>query len=403
MQKNILNVTLKNIFTTLFLVSIIAGLPFVLSTNNPQSHSFAEIFGVTSSDFNSTLLNNVTFNGNLIMNGNISNVGTFSMNVLDGANYTTNFLLGSKKNNITEFLTGIGNVTFFSGFNYAPDEEPVYTMIRTSAGETVFGGGIAGDSYRRFVMNAKGDFWWGKGTSAVDTNLYRSGNNELSTNDTFVVRNSKNIKVRTDGYGLFLGASDDSSITYNGSQMTINPNEVGTGALVVDGKLHIGGDITGFGTYDFTVKSPSGGIILKRTGPAESFILMFNNNTESSGGGQIRGLNDSLGLRFTGYDPSDEYMRIENGKVGIGTKTPKYLLEVGGNFSVNNSFFINDNGNVGIGTKFPTHKLNVVGDTNITGNLIVNNSLGLTGNYSLGSCWQYFVQGLLKSTNCTSI
>lgn len=43
------------------------------------------------------------------------------------------------------------------------------------------------------------------------------------------------------------------------------------------------------------------------------------------------------------------------------------------------------------------------GILNLTGNLIVNNSVGLTGNYSVGICWQYFIQGILKATNCTSV
>ncbi|MDP3881659.1 MAG: hypothetical protein Q8Q31_02155, partial [Nanoarchaeota archaeon] len=63
-----------------------------------------------------------------------------------------------------------------------------------------------------------------------------------------------------------------------------------------------------------------------------------------------------------------ERMRIgSDGKVGIGTSSPNYKLEVSGNVSLNNSLYVTTSGNVGIGTASPTGKLDVAGNVNITG------------------------------------
>ncbi len=46
--------------------------------------------------------------------------------------------------------------------------------------------------------------------------------------------------------------------------------------------------------------------------------------------------------------------------------------------------------------------LNINANVNISGNLILNDSVGMTGNFSVGSCWIDFTQGIAKSTNCTA-
>ncbi|NHZ85631.1 MAG: hypothetical protein GWP19_07100, partial [Planctomycetia bacterium] len=58
-------------------------------------------------------------------------------------------------------------------------------------------------------------------------------------------------------------------------------------------------------------------------------------------------------------------------------------------------------GNVGIGTTTPKNKLNVIGDVNATTGFIVGANTGITGNYSVGNCWNYINGGIITSTNCS--
>lgn len=45
----------------------------------------------------------------------------------------------------------------------------------------------------------------------------------------------------------------------------------------------------------------------------------------------------------------------------------------------------------------------VNGDLNVAGNYFNNGNMGLTANYSVGSCWLAFSSGLMYSTNCTAL
>jgi len=77
-----------------------------------------------------------------------------------------------------------------------------------------------------------------------------SGNNIALGDDTHAMdiilrpTASGSVKIGADT-GLYLGAADDSSISYDGTDMVINPQEVGTGGLEVLGDL----TTTGTGTF----------------------------------------------------------------------------------------------------------------------------------------------------------
>ena len=47
--------------------------------------------------------------------------------------------------------------------------------------------------------------------------------------------------------------------------------------------------------------------------------------------------------------------------------------------------------------------LNPAGNVNVLGNISVGGEVGLTGNYSVGSCWMNYKGGILTSTNCTAL
>ncbi len=80
---------------------------------------------------------------------------------------------------------------------------------------------------------------------------------------------------------------------------------------------------------------------------------------------------------------------IDGGKVGIGTETPTYKLDVVGSINFTDSIYQNGeplqsgmweegsgtasyDGNVGIGTSAPTQKLDVNGNINVTGEILQN-------------------------------
>lgn len=60
-------------------------------------------------------------------------------------------------------------------------------------------------------------------------------------------------------------------------------------------------------------------------------------------------------------------------------------------------------GLVGINTTTPQNTLNVFGAINSTTGFIVNSSVGLTGNFSVGSCWFAYKGGIAYGTNCTAL
>jgi len=53
-------------------------------------------------------------------------------------------------------------------------------------------------------------------------------------------------------------------------------------------------------------------------------------------------------------------------------------------------------------TTTPQNTLNVIGSVNATVGFIVNSSTGMTGNYSVGSCWVAYKGGIAYETNCTA-
>ncbi len=63
---------------------------------------------------------------------------------------------------------------------------------------------------------------------------------------------------------------------------------------------------------------------------------------------------------------------------------------------------IGTDGKVGIGTASPRNPLNVIGAINATTGFIVGANTGTTGNYTNGNCWTAYSGGIVYSTNCTA-
>ncbi len=72
-----------------------------------------------------------------------------------------------------------------SASKLATDDE--FAINRPTSGDVGFAVSAAGDAADRFRVLASGTAQWGDGTSAVDTNLYRSAASTLKTDDSLVV------------------------------------------------------------------------------------------------------------------------------------------------------------------------------------------------------------------------
>lgn len=100
-------------------------------------------------------------------------------------------------------------------------------------------------------------------------------------------------------------------------------NAAGTAVVTVDttqGRL----GINCTPVFTFEVRGNSAGLFIDRTGEA-AFILISQDETF---GGQIRGIKDQQGLRFTNRSSTTEYMRLVSGVMGIGVNDPVALLDL---------------------------------------------------------------------------
>lgn len=86
--------------------------------------------------------------------------------------------------------------------------------------------------------------------------------------------------------------------------------------------------------------------------------------------------NDSIKVKWGTFIDQEQKNYFSN-LVGIGTKSPRYLLDVNGNASINNTFYVTSDGNVGIGISNPSVQLQM------NGSLISGHSQVLTSDYIL--------------------
>lgn len=77
--------------------------------------------------------------------------------------------------------SGVGNTVEASEITFPLD------VKRPAVGDDVITSRVTGDTQPRFVQNADGVLEWGSGSSAPDTNLYRSAANVLKVDDTLHV------------------------------------------------------------------------------------------------------------------------------------------------------------------------------------------------------------------------
>jgi hypothetical protein len=210
--------------------------------------------------------------------------------------------------------------------NYVSLSSGVYLATRGAVGNVTFSskvssGGVA-DSANRFQISTEGKHWWGNGTDAVDTNLYRLTADYLTTDDGLVVSGFVGIGVTNPTNALAIVAND--SLAY-----TSWPNGGGTYGWSVD-------------NFDAIFAKNTGA---SNDGDVTSILLQTYNASDNTQYKAARiGLlktdttNKSalaFALRLPGSNDMGEFMRITNsGYVGVGTTAPHSTLHVGGSYAV---------------------------------------------------------------------
>jgi len=290
--------------------------------------------------------------GELRVSGNVNIGSTTTANMAQVAELNVRgtdagiLIDGNNSNNWLklQYSTGGGHVLFTT-----PAVEWVYRLNQASLdADFVIG------RYAANIVEMRGRYNYNAGVShsllltggrwnnAPAGNLYLRGGQGLGvgapgviklqspdgTQDILTTSATDNHLHSPDNIKHLYGTGDDASITYDGTNMVINPKEVGSGYLKIPG--------TASGNYIFGQQGlgASGAVVIKKlsgTGTGNIFIV------------------DTKGLV---YDAT-------NKRVGIGTASPEYTLDVNGGAAVSNLQM----GDVGYGAFFPglTYKGNAAG------------------------------------------
>lgn len=285
------------------------------------------------------------------------------------------------------------------------------------------------------------DIYYSTGNVGIGTN--NPASYKLNVNGNALVQGS--LEMTTSGSGSSAFSLTPTASGYNNSALYINtPNTAGSSAFnLIDArsqgsyKFLVRGDgNVGINTsspqYTLDVRNtPTCDISFKSGWSSEDINLYFGTHVT---GGVSKGLIVSEGLNsagrskfhfclnnnaddFTGQASlSDSRMVITyDGRVGVGTTTPNYTLEVIGDINFTGDLYDNGvlfsggssqwtttgsdiyytTGDVGIGTNAPAYKLDVVGDINFTGNLKFN---GSNISFGGGTQWTTVVNDIYYTT-----
>jgi len=269
----------------------------------------------------------------------------FTMNINTATEYSFSATeLNADANNITTSgnvtcgilgLNQIGkSATAEINFNVDEDEDMKFNFKEE---DVVFG------SFLYDTSAASMDFNNQVVSASANTNFWTSNIKRLT------ITGGGDLQLLGDNKEMFWGEGQDCSIQYNGTDMLINPNVVGSGSLVVQGNEIIGTNYTANPAANLTISGSDYDVYrMKLTSSA------FNADTHW------------LGIGF-GY--SNNYMKtgiLAEAKDGSARSNLHFCLDgTTGSANANladSKMVIEYGGNVGIGTTTPSKKLDVNGE-----------------------------------------
>jgi len=261
-----------------------------------------------------------------------TNVVTFTNNTDDRVN-NPEFIFNSEATggdgawNLVEFqdkgvskfsLTNLGGVAFqddvsvvgtYRGRNSAGNLNTYFGQVGTASANV---GGI-------FAANTDADeqvlaYSWSM-SSGADTDVW--------------IPNSLRFSLRNDNAKFQVGAADDASVYYDGTNMIIDPKEVGSGYL------QILGTASGLTLHAADTLSSSGNLIVDGDAEARGILsgasLHVSGATTMSGTVKVQNATDSTtSFQVKDADGGTPILNVDttNERVGIGTATPSFAFEV---------------------------------------------------------------------------
>src|SRR3990167_4427166 len=349
--------------------------------------------GSLSSRITRLFVTDVEFSGNINGSGNITTLGRGNFT------FTNSNTPGLAVGNRTNGFIGIGSTGWYDDGTYFSPSGTRHFYIRSSVPTTYI--------YSPSILLG--------GTSGTTVNLRENtisgGNFSIApgAGNTYFARNAGNVGIGTSSPTGKLDVNGNINLSGDNGIITFSPTgSVGT----VQSRLNLD-LIAGYAGYQgasysnirfYTAGSADGKTERMRLTDVGNLGIGTKNVTQKLDvRGNINASNEIYVRNGTAISPWLYNQTAVSGTGNIsGGGTQGYLPQWSGTSGLNNSIVYVAGGKVGIGTTSPQQRLNVIGSLNITGNYMINNSIGITGNFTTGSCWFAFSGGIMYGTNCST-